>query len=118
MSNDPKSVFDPKAFLAAVGAGVSFTKWNKGQVIFSQGDPADALFYIQKGKVKVTTLAAMKLGAVDFFEKPFDGDARFAMGSDSVDRGEDRLLGRNAAQLGSPGRARRRRASGRDDGRA
>jgi CRP-like cAMP-binding protein len=57
MSNDPKSVFDPKAFLAAVGAGVSVTKWNKGQVIFTQGDPADALFYIQKGKVKVTTLS-------------------------------------------------------------
>jgi two-component system, LuxR family, response regulator FixJ len=52
--------------------------WNKGQVIFSQGDPADALFYIQKGKVKVRTLAAMKLGAVDFFEKPFDGDALLA----------------------------------------
>ena len=64
MANDPKPVFDPKAFLAAVGAGVSITKWNKGQVIFSQGDPADALFYIQKGKVKVTTLSRQGKEAV------------------------------------------------------
>ena len=64
MSNDPKPVFNPKAFLAAVGAGVSITKWNKGQVIFSQGDPADALFYIQKGKVKVTTLSRQGKEAV------------------------------------------------------
>ena len=42
------------------------------------------------------------------------GRSRFAMGNDC---GEDRLLGRNAAQLGLPSRARRRRKSGRDDGR-
>jgi CRP/FNR family cyclic AMP-dependent transcriptional regulator len=57
MSNVPKAAFDPKAFLATVGAGGSITNWNKGQVIFSQGDPADALFFIQKGKVKATTLS-------------------------------------------------------------
>ncbi len=49
--------FDPKAFLANVGAGRSITKSREGELIFSQGDPADALFYIQKGKVKVTTLS-------------------------------------------------------------
>jgi CRP/FNR family cyclic AMP-dependent transcriptional regulator len=49
--------FDPKAFLASVGAGRSITQSREGELIFSQGDPADALFYIQKGKVKVTTLS-------------------------------------------------------------
>ncbi|AZG75885.1 Crp/Fnr family transcriptional regulator [Methylocystis rosea] len=74
MSNVSKSVFDPKAFLAIAGAGRSTSNWNKGQVIFSQGDPADALFFIQEGKVKVTTLSTQGkeavvaiLGASDFF---------------------------------------------------
>ena len=74
MSNIPKAVFDPKAFLATVGAGRSITNRNKGQVIFSQGDPADALFFVQKGKVKVTTLSGEGkeavvaiLGEGDFF---------------------------------------------------
>jgi CRP/FNR family transcriptional regulator, cyclic AMP receptor protein len=66
--------FDPKAFLASVGAGRSIAKAREGEVIFSQGDPADALFYMQKGKVKVTTLSTHGkeavvaiLGAGDFF---------------------------------------------------
>ena len=64
MSHVPKAVFDPKAFLATVGAGRSITNCNKGQVIFYQGDPADALFFIQKGKVKVTTLSRQGKEAV------------------------------------------------------
>ena len=74
MSNVPKAVFDPKAFLATVGAGSSTINRTKGQVIFSQGDPADALFFIQKGKVKVTTHSKQGkeavvaiLGEGDFF---------------------------------------------------
>jgi len=66
--------FDAKAFLASVGAGRTITKPRDGDVIFSQGDPADALFYIQEGKVKVTTLSSHGkeavvaiLGAGDFF---------------------------------------------------
>jgi CRP-like cAMP-binding protein len=49
--------FDPKSFLAIVGEGRSISKYRKGQVVFSQGDPADAVFYIQKGKVKVTVVS-------------------------------------------------------------
>jgi CRP/FNR family transcriptional regulator, cyclic AMP receptor protein len=74
MANSPNGAFDPKAFLASVGEGRSITKSRKGEVIFSQGDPADALFYIQRGKVKVTTLSSHGkeavvaiLGAGDFF---------------------------------------------------
>ena len=47
--------FDPKAFLASVGEGRSILQRKVGQTIFSQGDPADAVFYIQKGKVKVAS---------------------------------------------------------------
>jgi CRP-like cAMP-binding protein len=49
--------FDPKIFLAKVGEGRSIGSYSKDQVVFSQGDPADAVFYIQKGKVKVTVLS-------------------------------------------------------------
>src|SRR5687767_11176708 len=74
MATSSNGSFDPKAFLASVGVGRSITTSRDGEVIFSQGDPADALFYIQKGKVKVTTLSGQGkeavvaiLGAGDFF---------------------------------------------------
>ena len=74
MATGTSVVFDPKAFLASVGEGRSIAKSREGQVIFSQGDPADALFYVQRGKVKVTTLSSHGkeavvaiLGAGDFF---------------------------------------------------
>ena len=52
-----RTLFDPKSFLAKVGAGRTITEYRKNQRIFAQGDPADALFYIQKGKVKRTVVS-------------------------------------------------------------
>ena len=49
--NEP---FDPKAFLAEVGEGRTIFQYGKNQKVFSQGATADSVFYIQKGKVKVT----------------------------------------------------------------
>jgi CRP/FNR family cyclic AMP-dependent transcriptional regulator len=46
--------FDPKLFLAKVGEGRTIAEYSKNQVVFSQGDEADAVFYIQIGKVKLT----------------------------------------------------------------
>ena len=66
--------FDPKAFLAKIGDGHGVGKYRKDQVIFSQGDPADAVFYVQKGKVKITVVSEQGkeaviaiLGANEFF---------------------------------------------------
>jgi hypothetical protein len=42
--------FDPKSFLAMVGEGRGIEECHKDQIVFSQGDPADAVFYIQSGK--------------------------------------------------------------------
>jgi CRP/FNR family cyclic AMP-dependent transcriptional regulator len=74
MATSTNGVFDPKAFLASVGEGRRLTNSGEGQVIFTQGDPADALFYVQKGKVKVTTISSQGkeavvaiLGPGDFF---------------------------------------------------
>ncbi|HXP75242.1 MAG TPA: Crp/Fnr family transcriptional regulator [Stellaceae bacterium] len=49
--------FDTQSFLATVGAGRSMGKYQPGETVFLQGDPADAVFYIQKGKVKVTVVS-------------------------------------------------------------
>jgi CRP/FNR family transcriptional regulator, cyclic AMP receptor protein len=49
--------FDPILFLASVGRGRTISKFDKGQKLFSQGDVADSVFYIQKGKVKVLVVS-------------------------------------------------------------
>ncbi len=59
-----KASFDPKTFLANVGEGKTIAKHRKGDVIFSQGDAADAVFYIQKGKVKLTVVSEQGKEAV------------------------------------------------------
>jgi len=59
-----KRPFDPKSFLAKVGEGRSISKYRKDEVVFSQGDPADAVFYIQKGKLKVTVVSGQGKEAV------------------------------------------------------
>jgi CRP-like cAMP-binding protein len=50
-------VFDPRAFLGRADAGISIAGYCKNQKIFSQGDIADSVFFIQKGKVKITVLS-------------------------------------------------------------
>ena len=52
-----KDTFDPQEFLAKVGAGKTISKYRKGQIIFSQGEAADTVFYIQKGRIKVVVLS-------------------------------------------------------------
>jgi CRP-like cAMP-binding protein len=49
--------FDPQNFLAKVGVGKTISKFPKDQIIFSQGEAADAVFYIQKGRVKVVVIS-------------------------------------------------------------
>ena len=49
--------FDPNDFLAKVGGGRTISKYRKNQKVFSQGELADSVFYIQKGKVKVTVVS-------------------------------------------------------------
>ena len=57
MAKKRRPPFDPKSFLAEVGEGRTISQYRKDQIVFSQGDPADAVFYIQKGKVKVTVVS-------------------------------------------------------------
>src|ERR1700738_395662 len=84
MATKSRPSFDPKSFLAVVGEGRGIGEYRKDQIVFSQGDPADAVFYIQSGKVKVTVVSEQgkeavvaMLGTNDFFgEGCLAGQAR------------------------------------------
>jgi CRP/FNR family transcriptional regulator, cyclic AMP receptor protein len=74
MARKPKAAFDPELFLATVDGGRTRMDYAKGGVVFAQGDPADAVYYIQKGKVKIVVATEQGkeavvaiLGAGDFF---------------------------------------------------
>ena len=73
----PPAGFDPKAFLARAEPGRASERYAKNQKIFSQGDVADTVFFIQKGKVKMTVLSEHGKEAVVglFGERQFFGEA-------------------------------------------
>jgi len=54
-----RSKFDPKTFLSTIDGGRKIAAFPKKQTIFVQGDPSDAVFYIQKGKVKLTVVSTI-----------------------------------------------------------
>jgi CRP/FNR family cyclic AMP-dependent transcriptional regulator len=67
MGNRLKTVyeaFNPNVFLAKVGEGKTIARYRKDQVVFAQGDPADAVFYIQEGRVKLTVVSEQGKEAV------------------------------------------------------
>jgi CRP/FNR family cyclic AMP-dependent transcriptional regulator len=59
-----RKTFDPRDFLAKVGGGRTLVKYRKNQKLFAQGESADAVFYIQKGKVKITIVSKQGKEAV------------------------------------------------------
>src|SRR5258707_15147901 len=58
MSRLKTRVFDPKDFLAQTGLGRTILQYPKNKVIFAQGEPSDAVFYIQMGRAKLTVVSA------------------------------------------------------------
>ena len=75
MKRKGKLPFDPKAFLSKVNGGRTVSEYEKHQVVYRQGDPADSVFYIQTGEVKKVTVVSEQgkeavvalLGTGDFF---------------------------------------------------
>jgi CRP/FNR family cyclic AMP-dependent transcriptional regulator len=57
-------MFDPKVFLAKVGTGKAILEYRKNQIIFAQGAIADSVFYVQRGRVKVTVISEQGKEAV------------------------------------------------------
>ena len=64
MGNAVKNLFDPKVFLAKVGAGKTILEFHKNESIFIQGDVADTVLYIQEGRVKLTVMSEQGKEAV------------------------------------------------------
>jgi CRP/FNR family cyclic AMP-dependent transcriptional regulator len=56
--------FDPAAFLATAAKGRAISTHRKGEIFFAQGDATDAIFYIKKGKVKITVVSKQGKEAV------------------------------------------------------
>jgi CRP/FNR family transcriptional regulator, cyclic AMP receptor protein len=74
MGNSTNDKFDAQVFLGKVGAGKTILEFSRNQRVFEQGEVADTVFYIQKGKVKLTVLSEQGkeavvaiLGAGQFF---------------------------------------------------
>jgi CRP-like cAMP-binding protein len=59
----------PKDFLAKVGAGKHILEFGKDQHVFEQGDVADTVFYIQRGRVKLTVVSEQGCVVHDTLEK-------------------------------------------------
>ena len=72
MAKKSKAKFDPEAFLAKADGGVTISKYRKGQVVFAQGDPADSVFYIREGRIKIAVVSDQGKEAVVAFLKAGD----------------------------------------------
>jgi CRP/FNR family cyclic AMP-dependent transcriptional regulator len=76
--------FDPQVFLSRIGAGKTTATYRANNIIFSQGDTAESVFYLQTGKAKITVLSEngreavlALLGPGDFFgEGALNGQSR------------------------------------------
>ena len=64
MKQKEKLSFDPKGFLAKADKGRTLADYPKNHKVFLQGDPADAIFYIHKGKIKLTVISEQGKEAV------------------------------------------------------
>jgi CRP/FNR family transcriptional regulator, cyclic AMP receptor protein len=82
MKSKAKIEFDPKVFLSKVNGGRTISDYRNGQFVYTQGDRADSVYYIQSGKVKKTVASEQGkeavvavLGTGDFFgEKSLTGE--------------------------------------------
>lgn len=64
MPSRVQSGFDPKTFLATVQSGRTMNNHRKGDAVFRQGTAADAVFYVQKGKIKIVVASKQGKEAV------------------------------------------------------
>ena len=60
----PDQPFDLEAFLATVNGGRTLVTHRKGEIVFSQGDPCDGVFYIRSGECKVSVISEQGKEAV------------------------------------------------------
>ena len=73
-SSDEQPAFDAQAFLESAGAARRVVSYQKGKIVFSQGQPSDTVFYLKEGGIKISVLSrggkeavVAMLGPGDFF---------------------------------------------------
>jgi CRP/FNR family cyclic AMP-dependent transcriptional regulator len=88
MKSKPKSTFNPQVYLDSVGASRRVAEFRKKQAIFSQGDAAESVMYVQKGSVKLTVVnesgkeaVVAIFGSGDFFGEGGMAGQRIRMGT-------------------------------------
>src|SRR5260370_12725172 len=98
--------FDPNTFLATIGEGRKNLTVTRNQTIFAQGDAADAVFYIQKGKIKLTVVSKTgreatigMLGDGNFFGEGALAGQALRMGAAAAMTGCEILLGGNNVMM-------------------
>jgi CRP/FNR family cyclic AMP-dependent transcriptional regulator len=91
--------FDPSAFLSQAGLGRKIIDLTKGQTVFSQGDPAETVFYIQSGQVKLSVISSSGkegtialLGAKDFLGEECVANAQLSRLTTAVSMTEAAIL--------------------------
>jgi CRP-like cAMP-binding protein len=105
MGRKQSAGFDAKAFLTKASRGRSVSTYRKKQAIFTQGDPADAVFYVERGQIKLTVVSERGKSAVvamlksgDFFGEgclagqPFRMATASAMTESSIVRIEKQAM--------------------------
>jgi hypothetical protein len=68
--------FNPKVFLAKLGTGKTISKYRKDQTIYAQGDAADMIFYVQKGKIKSSLHRSKARKRSSRFWRPISSSAK------------------------------------------
>jgi len=64
MAGERESAFDVEAFLARADGGKSVSEYKSGEIVYSQGDPGDAVYYVQKGRVNFRVVSEQGKEAV------------------------------------------------------
>jgi signal-transduction protein with cAMP-binding, CBS, and nucleotidyltransferase domain len=111
MNRERKLPFDPKAFLSKVNAGRAISDYRKDQNVYTQGERADSVFYIQSGKVRKTVVSEQGkeavvalLGTGDFFGAAMrrasdDGSLRSCLSFNGGERSRRRPGARGTVRL-------------------
>jgi CRP/FNR family cyclic AMP-dependent transcriptional regulator len=84
MKRKRQILFDPKLFLSKVNGGRTISDYRKNKIVYTQGSPADSVFYIQKGKTKVTVLSDQAKEAVVAILGPGDFFGEGCLGGQTV----------------------------------
>jgi CRP-like cAMP-binding protein len=87
MKSKRKSTFDPQVYLESVGASRTAKNFKRKQAIFSQGDPADSIVYVQNGGVKLTVVNESGKEAVVAIFGPGDFFGEGAMAGQAIRMG-------------------------------